>query len=199
MGGDTRARILAVATELFTDQGYEATSLRQIADRLGFTKAALYYHFQSKEQILTALLEPTGALLAGFVERLRAADGLDGFAQALDWALTQMLEHLDLFRVALRNRQAMAAFHTAITDSGKHPMVFAAVQGKAADLPQQVRMIAALAAVSAFDDWAPDLLADKPELVVAELRAITRDILGLPRTRRSRPPMSRVAVGPGKA
>ena len=61
MSGDTRERILAVATELFTEQGYDATSLRQIADRLGFTKAALYYHFQSKEQIFTALLEPANA------------------------------------------------------------------------------------------------------------------------------------------
>ncbi|HEY3674033.1 MAG TPA: helix-turn-helix domain-containing protein, partial [Acidimicrobiia bacterium] len=43
MSGDTRERILAVANELFIEQGYEGTSLREIADRLDITKAALYY------------------------------------------------------------------------------------------------------------------------------------------------------------
>lgn len=53
----TRARIQDVAVELFTEQGYEKTSLREIAERLGVTKAALYYHFKSKEEILSSLLE----------------------------------------------------------------------------------------------------------------------------------------------
>src|SRR5215470_13688163 len=39
--GDTRTRIQRVALELFTEHGYEATSLREIAERLGVTKAAL--------------------------------------------------------------------------------------------------------------------------------------------------------------
>jgi AcrR family transcriptional regulator len=56
-GRDTRARIQAVAIELFTEQGYEKTSLREIADRLGVTKAALYYHFRSKEDIVASLTE----------------------------------------------------------------------------------------------------------------------------------------------
>ena len=41
-----------VALELFAEQGYEKTSLREIAERLGVTKAALYYHFKSKEDIV---------------------------------------------------------------------------------------------------------------------------------------------------
>src|SRR5215475_13717231 len=47
--GDTRERIQSIALELFAEQGYEKTSLREIAERLGVTKAALYYHFRSKE------------------------------------------------------------------------------------------------------------------------------------------------------
>src|ERR1700689_4807307 len=53
--GSTRERILDVALELFSEQGYEQTSLREIADRLGVTKAALYYHFERKEDILLEL------------------------------------------------------------------------------------------------------------------------------------------------
>ena len=54
---DTRARIQAVALELFAEQGYDKTSLREIAERLDVTKAALYYHFKSKEDIVASLVE----------------------------------------------------------------------------------------------------------------------------------------------
>ncbi len=56
-GRETRARIQAVAVELFTEQGYDGTSLREIAERLNVTKAALYYHFKSKEDIVASLVE----------------------------------------------------------------------------------------------------------------------------------------------
>ncbi|GAB3157267.1 TetR family transcriptional regulator [Micromonospora sonneratiae] len=55
--GGTRSRIQAVALELFTEQGYEKTSLREIAERLGVTKAALYYHFKSKDEIVNSFVE----------------------------------------------------------------------------------------------------------------------------------------------
>src|SRR4051794_21016843 len=55
--GETRERILDVALELFNEQGYDKTSLREIAERLGVTKAALYYHFKSKEDIVASLFE----------------------------------------------------------------------------------------------------------------------------------------------
>ena len=64
-----------MATELFSEQGYDATSLRQLADRLGFTKAALYYHFQSKDEILEALVDPVLEMLDDLVERLEQARG----------------------------------------------------------------------------------------------------------------------------
>ncbi|WP_328439244.1 TetR/AcrR family transcriptional regulator [Streptomyces sp. NBC_00457] len=55
--GDTRQRIQDIALELFAEQGYEKTSLREIAERLDVTKAALYYHFKTKEEILVSLFE----------------------------------------------------------------------------------------------------------------------------------------------
>ena len=56
--GSTRERILQVALELFGRQGYEGTSIRDIADRMGMTKAAIYYHFPSKENLLADILTP---------------------------------------------------------------------------------------------------------------------------------------------
>ncbi|WP_369234124.1 TetR/AcrR family transcriptional regulator [Streptomyces sp. R21] len=55
--GDTRQRIQDVALELFSEQGYEKTSLREIAEHLDVTKAALYYHFKTKEEILISLFQ----------------------------------------------------------------------------------------------------------------------------------------------
>lgn len=53
---DTKEQIREVSLRLFTEQGYDGTSLREIAEELGVTKAALYYHFKSKEEILDSLL-----------------------------------------------------------------------------------------------------------------------------------------------
>src|ERR1022692_891460 len=55
--GGTRERIQSVALELFAGQGYEKASRREIAERLGVTKAALYYHFKSKEDIAASGVE----------------------------------------------------------------------------------------------------------------------------------------------
>ena len=54
---DPRSRIQVVALELFTEQGYEKTSLREIAERLGVTKAALYHHFRSKDEIVNSYVD----------------------------------------------------------------------------------------------------------------------------------------------
>lgn len=55
--GNTRQRIQDVALDLFAEQGYDKTSLREIAERLDVTKAALYYHFKTKEDILEGIFE----------------------------------------------------------------------------------------------------------------------------------------------
>lgn len=59
-GSQTRELAQRVALRLFTEQGYEATSLRQIADELGINKASLYYHFDGKEAIVQSLLDQRG-------------------------------------------------------------------------------------------------------------------------------------------
>lgn len=52
-----RAQILEAATALFAETGYEGTSLRDVAERCGMTKAALYYHFTDKEALLRSVVE----------------------------------------------------------------------------------------------------------------------------------------------
>ncbi len=56
--GGTRGRILEIALRRFTDHGYSATSIRDIAVELGVSKAAVYYHFKEKGEILESLVQP---------------------------------------------------------------------------------------------------------------------------------------------
>jgi len=65
--GDTRTEIQRVALSRFTNDGYDKTSLREIAEDLGVTKAALYYHFQTKESILESLVNDVGQSIAELV------------------------------------------------------------------------------------------------------------------------------------
>lgn len=54
----TSERILAAARVLFAARGYRATSMQAIAEEVGITKAALYYHFDAKDEILHQLTVP---------------------------------------------------------------------------------------------------------------------------------------------
>jgi AcrR family transcriptional regulator len=54
--GDGRERILDVARDLFLAKGFAATSMQEIADAVGMTKPALYYHFRDKQDLLLAVL-----------------------------------------------------------------------------------------------------------------------------------------------
>ncbi|MFC3980260.1 TetR/AcrR family transcriptional regulator [Streptosporangium jomthongense] len=64
---DTKIRIQATARELFREQGVQNTSLKQISDRLGITKPALYYHFSSREELVRSILQPVMDTLEAFV------------------------------------------------------------------------------------------------------------------------------------
>jgi len=120
--GGTRERIQSIALELFAEQGYEKTSLREIAERLGVTKAALYYHFKSKEDIVRSFVEDYRAELEQVIawgasqpptpetraEILRRYTGIVG-------------EQLAVIRFMEQNQAAM---HTLMSDSGARKKMF---------------------------------------------------------------------------
>src|SRR5215470_18102057 len=120
--GGTRDRIQSIALELFAEQGYEKTSLREIAERLGVTKAALYYHFRSKEDIVRSFVEDYRAELEEVIawgasqpqtpetraEILRRYTGIVG-------------EQLAVIRFMEQNQAAM---HTLMSDSGARKKMF---------------------------------------------------------------------------
>ncbi|MGN0127346.1 TetR/AcrR family transcriptional regulator [Glutamicibacter soli] len=65
----SREKILDVATDLFVEHGYAGTPLSAIAAQLDFTKAALYYHFKSKVDILSGILSPLLDAIDELLER----------------------------------------------------------------------------------------------------------------------------------
>ena len=83
MAGETKERILETALELFAQSGYLGTSMRDIAARLGITKAALYKHSAGKQKILDRIVQRMNELdaaRAAAYEMPGAAP--EGFAQA---------------------------------------------------------------------------------------------------------------------
>jgi len=68
---DTRARLLDTALRLFSNHGMEGTSLQMIADELGVTKAAVYYHFKTKDEIAEAVAAPTLQELDQIIDEAR--------------------------------------------------------------------------------------------------------------------------------
>src|ERR1700736_5510179 len=71
----TRQQILETAQRLFTEHGYDATSLQMIADEMGLTKAAVYYHFRAKSDILGAAMRPGIQRLKALLDEAAAIRG----------------------------------------------------------------------------------------------------------------------------
>ncbi|MEV6694790.1 TetR family transcriptional regulator [Micromonospora sp. NPDC051196] len=106
----TRERILRAAFELFAGHGYQRTSLRQIAERLGLTKAAILYHFPSKGHLLTALAEPMVSDLEKLLDTAGALPPGQARWTLLEGWVDTMLEH--------RGRLGMLLHDLALVDHG---------------------------------------------------------------------------------
>ena len=166
--GDTRRRIQQVALDLFAEQGYDKTSLREIADRLGVTKAALYYHFKTKEEILASALEDYMAdvreLIGWAEEQPHTGESrrelIRRYAQIIDRRLTSMrfiqsdqagVRHSELGE---RFRDWMSQINQLLTPEG-------------GDLVARIRALGAIITLHAGILF----LAGNPEYDLAEVRA----------------------------
>ena len=155
--GDTRARIQHVALELFAEQGYERTSLREIAERLGVTKAALYYHFKSKEDIVRSFTEDYFDQVDALIAWGKAQPPTRQTVHELfDRYIAIVIESSEVFRFLERNQ---ASLHNSDeSDGGKQrftqfrPRVNALVEiiaGPGAPPRSRIRATSALFSVSA--------------------------------------------------
>ena len=85
----SRERLVVAAVELFTEQGYDATAVAQIAERAGVTKSTFFRHFRDKREVLAAGQDTLSRLLAeGISEAPADATPLQAVAAGLGRAAT---------------------------------------------------------------------------------------------------------------
>jgi AcrR family transcriptional regulator len=190
----TRERILAIALDLFTRKGYAETSLREIAAELGFSKAALYYHFASKQDILLALHMQLHSLTDGVLPLLDCVQPADDtWEQLVDMLIGFALQNRRLIEFHIRNRDALAELgehaHRQPRDHGPPRGGTAQgvdLEGRLVDLlmdpsialDRRVRMMASVGAIAGVL-LAANAFASVPDAdLEMTLRGIARDILG---------------------
>jgi AcrR family transcriptional regulator len=177
---DTRARIQRVAVELFAEQGYDKTSLREIAERLDVTKAALYYHFKSKEDIVRSLVEDymgqVDALIAWAKMQPRTPETR---GEILSRYVQIVADGSDVFRMLHHNQAAV----NSLAGAKERGSVFRermtglveAITEPEADLQERLRATMALGSVSIGWMFFSDQVKDRGELCAAVLD-IARDL-----------------------
>jgi AcrR family transcriptional regulator len=182
--GVTRERILEVALELFNEQGYDKTSLREIAERLEVTKAALYYHFERKQDILLELHLRAHALGREQLERLDSLDErqlVAAWPAVLDEFIEQVLANQDLFLLHQRNQRAFEE----IADDERHRAEnedaaerFRRLLGNPEiPLADRVRMACSIGAIFSVMMGTGGLFGEvSTEEVVEHVRAAVRDL-----------------------
>lgn len=182
----TRERILDIALELFSEQGYDKTSLRDIAERLGTTKAALYYHFARKEDILLELHMRLHELGNDVLTKLDELEGGQAYVAAwpdlMDEFIDRVAQNRDLVVLHLRNVRALEQIgaderHQAENEDlmARFALVFASPEIPLAD---RVRMACSLGAVITGLIDAGKRFGDvDPAEVIELVRASVRDLL----------------------
>jgi AcrR family transcriptional regulator len=186
-GASTRERILDVALDLFTEQGFDGTSMREIAERLDITKPSIYYHFASKEDILMALHMRMHELSKAALARLPGQTvTLQAWGSLLDELLDQMAGQRKLFLMHERNQAALEKLHRNDHDDEHHDLrqrVRQALTDPSLSLRDRVRMACSLGAVLGGLLMAGDAFDNVPGAELGSLvQDAVRDLLAGPGT-----------------
>lgn len=176
--GHDREAVLRVAIDLFIAQGYDATSISDLAASLGVTKSAVYHHFPSKQALLAAALdEALEGLDTAVAEAARATDGRSAHdrLRATVLAAVQLLaEHRPAVTLLLRVRGNSALEIAALDRRRRIDVELADLVTEAvaegsvrSDLPPEVVSRLVFGTVNSLVDWyspdgsiAPDALAE---------------------------------------
>ncbi|MDR3082231.1 MAG: TetR/AcrR family transcriptional regulator [Streptomyces sp.] len=143
--GDTRQRIQDVALELFAEQGYEKTSLREMAERLDVTKAALYYHFKTKEEILVSIFEDLTRPMDELIEWGKAQPhNLETKQEVLRRYSEALTGAAPLFRFMQENQAALRELSIGHQFKDRMMEMRDIIRDPDASLTDQIRCISAL-------------------------------------------------------
>ncbi|WP_438353428.1 TetR/AcrR family transcriptional regulator [Microbacterium sp. CJ88] len=114
--GYDRGQVLTIAVRLFNDQGYDATSVADLAQALGLTKSALYHHFTSKDELLALALDEALTGLEGALDTAEAAhsSAADRLRAVIHGAVDVLADHLPEVTLLLRVRGNSATEQAAL-------------------------------------------------------------------------------------
>jgi AcrR family transcriptional regulator len=178
----TRERVLDVALDIFIEQGYDKASLREIAERMGFTKAALYYHFPSKADMLLALHERMHGIIDEPVSLL--GNGIVTVAmweEFLDACISALQGNQKLFQMHRVNQAALAGLHSDRHEGAHQELEEQAMRifSEPSLSPEDRLRMAAAFAVSFFTPFiASGLFSNKgDDFLPAGLREIVHRVL----------------------
>ena len=93
MANDTKERILAAALEMFSQNGYAGTNIRELSASLGLVKSGVYKHYESKEAIWNALLDE---MIAYYGEHFGSAEHLPPAPDSLDELVEMTMRMVNL-------------------------------------------------------------------------------------------------------
>jgi AcrR family transcriptional regulator len=176
----TRERILDAALALFAERGYEATSMREIAEQLGITKPALYYHFDSKADIVRAMLADTEERVTGLVEWARSQpDSPDVRREILmRWSDIMQAHGLAAFRFVMSNRQVILDLSPDRHQGMHHCLgeLHEVLAPPDASVEDQLRTRLALMSINMAGLAGADIDADEDEILAAA-RRVALDLL----------------------
>jgi AcrR family transcriptional regulator len=184
----TRERILDVALDLFTANGYDKTSLREVADELGLTKAAVYYHFEKKEDILLALHLRMHALgnegLARLAKLTEGGATITSLLAVLDDFIDQVVQNRKLFEFHIRNERALEALehsgHNEADHADMQEQLRLVLSSPAFPLPLRVRLACSMGAVMGALMGSSEAFADVPTVELCELvRDAVHDLMAV--------------------
>lgn len=173
----TRQRILAIAQRMFAAQGYAATSMADLANELGSSKAALYYHFPSKAEILNALVTKPLDDYEQLAEKA-VADALS--AEDLLRALIDMTADSEIVLNMLRNDPSIGSVLRRTYNLLQQPTnkIIMVLAGSGAGRGDFVRAHAAYAVAKQAtfalltQDARPLTVTDREQLLAAAMRAL---------------------------
>ena len=92
MAKDTKERILAAALDLFSQNGYAGTNIRELTASLGLVKSSMYKHFESKEEIWNSLLDE---MIAYYDARFGSPEHLPPAPDSLEGLVTMTMRMVD--------------------------------------------------------------------------------------------------------
>jgi AcrR family transcriptional regulator len=180
-------RILQKALELFSDRGYDATSVREICEAAGITKPTLYHFYGSKEGVYRAIVE-------GALERFRAdmVSSLAGGGTLRERLVRMARAYVDAtlrepdlarFIMALIHNPPRSApatdfvgFYGAILEALSLAIDAAVARGEVAPGPTEVRLLVFMGALG--EAMHGHLLAGRPDLTPALAETLVDTVLG---------------------